>query len=71
MFHQAIPPQQRRQPCDCGSSPDEHLRGEPHLLDLIDDPIAEMLRRGDGIDRSMVLATVEAALQRLTPQTHP
>lgn len=46
---------------------DASLRGEPQLLDLIDDPIAEMLRQRDRIDRAVVLAAVEDALTRLNP----
>jgi hypothetical protein len=51
-------------------TPDRRWRGagqEPGLAELLDDPIAELLRRRDGLTRADVEGAVRLARQRVTP----
>lgn len=47
-----------------GAGPDG---GEPSLAEVLDDPIAALLRAADGLDRGCVLASVRDAQGKIAP----
>lgn len=44
---------------------------EPTLAELIDDPVAEILMRRDGVTREALFRTIEAARQRIAAAAAP